>query len=141
MKQVEINGILVEFDEKVLLKQEIKVGDNVQLIKSEYSGSSPKVYPAVVTQILPLKESAAIEVLYVEDSYSDFKIKHQLVTQDTKEIFIVKAEDKFLPFTRERAIETLERDIAQKEHDLQKAKLRLEYFNKYFDHYFTTRQE
>ena len=31
MKQIEVNGMLLEFDEKLLLKQEIRVGDNVQV--------------------------------------------------------------------------------------------------------------
>ena len=37
MKQIEVNGMLLEFDEKLLLKQEIRVGDNVQVLKKSYS--------------------------------------------------------------------------------------------------------
>ena len=32
MKQIEVNGMIYEFDEKLLLKQEIRVGDNVQIL-------------------------------------------------------------------------------------------------------------
>ena len=35
--QIEVNGMIMEFDEKLLLKQEIKVGDNVQVLKKGYS--------------------------------------------------------------------------------------------------------
>lgn len=54
MKQIEVNGMIYEFDEKLLLKQEIRVGDNVQiLIKDAYS-SRPDLYSGVVTQILAM---------------------------------------------------------------------------------------
>ena len=79
MKQIEVNGMMLEFDEKVLLKQEIKVGDSVQLLLDE-GYSSPSLYTGVVTQILPFDENMpVIEVMYINTSYSTFEIKKKLI--------------------------------------------------------------
>lgn len=55
--QIEVNGMIMEFDEKLLLKQEIKVGDNVQVLKKGYS--SYECYAGVITQLLPFKDKPA----------------------------------------------------------------------------------
>lgn len=135
--QIEVNGMLLEFDEKVLLKQEIKVGDNVQLLKKSYS--SYECYAGVVTQLLPFKDKPAMEVMYLESSYSSCEIKKLVIVagaegEDLPKI--VKMDDGFLPFTKERCIDILQKAITTKENELTEAKLKLEYFQKYFNRYF-----
>ena len=128
MKQIEVNGMLLEFDEKLLLKQEIRVGDNVQVLKKSYS--SWECYAGVVTQLLPFADKPAMEIMYLENSYSSCEIKKLVIVQGAESEDaprVVKMDDKFLPFTKERCI-----DLLQKE----EAKLKLEYFLKYFNHYF-----
>ena len=139
MKQIEVNGIVYEFDEKLLLKQEVRVGDNVQiLIKDSYS-TTPDLYAGVVTQILPFSENnPAIEVMYIENRYSDFEIKRKIVTNDNSEnVKIIKTDDGFLPFTKDSAIDMLDKNISKKEQDLREAKEKKEYFIRYFNRYFT----
>lgn len=139
MKQIEVNGMVYEFDEKLLLKQEIRVGDNVQiLIKDAYSGR-PDLYSGVVTQILPFEESnPAVEVMYVDSSYSDFQIKRRVITNgDSENAKIIKTDEGFLPFTKDRAIDMLDQNIRKKEQDLREAKEKKEYFIRYFNKYFT----
>lgn len=136
MKQVEVNGMLLEFDEKVLLKQEVRVGDSVQLLVEEYS--SPKLYTGVVTQILPFNENLpAVEVMYIDSGYSTFEIKKKLITnKDDEKARIIKVDDTFLPFTKERAIDMLDAEIRKKEDELRVAKEKKEYFLKYYNKYF-----
>ena len=119
MKQIEVNGMMLEFDEKVLLKQEIKVGDSVQLLLDE-GYSSPSLYTGVVTQILPFDENMpVIEVMYINTSYSTFEIKKKLITnKDGEKSKIIKIDDTFLPFTKERAIDMLDEAIRKKEQEL-----------------------
>lgn len=136
MKQVEINGLILEFDEKMLLKQEIKVGDSIQLLVEEYS--TPKLYKGVVIQILPFyPEQPAVEVMYIEESYNSFEIKRKLITpnEDSKDK-IIKSDGTFLPFTKDRAIDMLDRVIANKQNDYQEALDKKEYFLKYYNKYF-----
>ena len=136
--QIEVNGMLMEFDEKLLLKQEIKVGDNVQVLKKSYS--SWECYAGVVTQLLPFKDKPAMEIMYLENSYSSCEIKKIIIVQgsageDTPRV--VKMDDKFLPFTKERCVDLLQKEITKKENDLEEAKLKLEYFQTYFNRYFS----
>lgn len=137
MKQIEVNGMLLEIDEKVLLKQEIKVGDSVQLLLDQ-SYSDPRLYSGVVTQILPFEENLpVVEVMYIEESFQTFTIKKKLITnKDGEKSKIIKVDDTFLPFTKERAIDMLDEDIKKKEHELRDAKEKKEYFLKYYNKYF-----
>ncbi len=136
MKQVEVNGMILEFDEKVLLKQEVRVGDSVQLLVEEYS--TPKLYTGVITQILPFNEKLpAIEVMYVENNYSSFEIRKKLITNnDNEKAKIIKVDDTFLPFTKERAIDMLDAEIRKKQDELRVAEEKKEYFLKYYNKYF-----
>lgn len=135
--QIEVNGMLMEFDEKLLLKQEIRVGDNVQVLKKSYSGYES--YAGVITQLLPFKDKPAMEVMYIENGYSSCEIRKLVIVQgaegeDTPKI--VKMDDKFLPFTKERCIDLLQKEITKKQNELEEAKLKLEYFQTYFNRYF-----
>lgn len=136
--QIEVNGMLMEFDEKLLLKQEIRVGDNVQVLKKSYS--SWECYAGVVTQLLPFKDKPAMEIMYLENNYSNCEIKKIIIVggedQGTEAPRVVKMDDKFLPFTKERCVDLLQKDIIEKENKLEEAKLKLEYFQTYFNHYF-----
>lgn len=142
MKQIEVNGMLLEFDEKVLLKQEIKVGDSVQLLLDE-GYSSPNLYTGVVTQILPFDENMpVVEVMYINNSYSSFEIKKKLITnKDGEKSKIIKINDDFLPFTKERAIDMLDESIRKREQDLREAKEKKEFFLKYYNKYFNEIKE
>lgn len=134
----EANGMLFEFDEKLLLKQEVKVGDSVQLLLSEYGGAL-KCYPGVITQIVPFKDKPAVEVMYLETGYSSADIRRVFIVQgEEKENSpkIVKMDDHFLPFTKDRCIDILQKEIIRKENELQEARMKLDYFNKYFGYYF-----
>lgn len=145
MKEIEVNGMIMEFDEKMLMKQEIRVGDNVQVLVKNYS--SYDCYPGVVINLLPFENAPAMEVMYVKSDYSSFELKKKVIVHkvDSKEnddsVKIIKMNDKFLPFTKERAVDVLEQDIRKKEHELNEAKMKLEYFLKYFNTYFINNAE
>ena len=135
MTQVEINGVVVEFDEKLIIKQEIKVGDPVQLLKREYGNY--KLYKGVVTQILPFTDKPVVEVMYIEEGYSDFSVKTAVVADGQEDgLKIVRVDNEFLPFTKERAIDMLDARIAKAERELQECKDKKEYFLKYYNKYF-----
>ena len=143
MKQVEINGMILEFDEKLLLKQEVRVGDTVQLLMDEGYTSSPRLYSGVITQILPFNDNVpVVEVMYIDNSYSNFEIKRKLITnKDDEKSKIIKVDDTFLPFTKERAIDMLDEAIRQKEEALREAKEKKEYFMKYYNKFFNEIKE
>lgn len=80
-----------------------------------------------------------MEVMYLENGYSNCEIKKLVIVQgaegeDTPKI--IKMDDKFLPFTKERCVDLLQQDITKKENALAEARLKLEYFQTYFNRYF-----
>ena len=134
MKTVEINGIQIEYDEKAFLKQELRVGDAVSILDTEYS--TPELHKGVVTDILPFADdNPAIGVMWVEKSYSSIEIKEKVITKDSKNFQILKTVGTFLPFTKEHALELFDKKIEQAEYELKKAKEQKMYFIKYYNQY------
>ena len=136
MKQIEINGMVYEFDEKLIFKQEIRVGQNVQVLISKY-GDTYEVYPGVVTQILPFDETPVVEVVYVESDYNSCRIKTVIVREGAKNAKILAKENSLMMITKEKCEELLNNQIFEAEENLRKAKASLEYFKKYFGMYFS----
>lgn len=134
MSQVEIGGVIVEFDEKAVLKQELKIGDPVAILhKSEYQ-ANPELFKGIVTDILPFEnEDPCICVMYVEVGYSEVKVEHLAITKATKDYKIVKSDGQFLPLTKESALDILNKDIDKKEYEWKKAIEKKEYFLQYYN--------
>lgn len=135
MKQIEINGMVYEFDEKLILKQEIRVGQNVQILKKDY-GDKYKLYPGVVTQILPFESTPVVEIIYVEADYSSCEVKKALVREGSDEVQIISKPDTLKMITKEHCEDLLIREITKAETKLRDAKANLEYFRKYFGMYW-----
>lgn len=109
----------------------------MQVLKKSYS--SWECYAGVVTQLLPFKDKPAMEIMYLENTYSSCEIKKIVIVQGVEgeeTPRVVKMDDKFLPFTKERCIDILQKKITEKQNELEEAKLKLEYFQTYFNHYF-----
>lgn len=135
MKQIEVNGITYSVDESMFIAEEIKVGDQVQLLLKDYS--SWKTYPGIVTQILPFKDKPAIEVVYVCATYNGCEIKSVVITDESgDDIKLLTRANPIINLTKERAIDLLEKKVLEAEEVLMKAKYNLDYFNKYFGKYF-----
>lgn len=135
MKKVNVSGVEFEFDEKAILKQEIRVGDNVKLlVKGDYG--DPEIYPAVVTDIVPFEDdNPAIEVMYFDRNYGSVEIKHKTVLRDTKGVSIFKVSNEYVPFEKDTCIELLEQEVTKAEEVLNKAKYKLEYFKANYGRY------
>lgn len=134
MSQVEIGGVLVEFDEKALLKQELKIGDPVAILHHASYQSNPELFKGIVTDILPFEEdNPCICVMYVDAGYSEVKVEHLAITKATKDYKIVKSDGQFLPLTKESALDILNKDIDKKEYEWKKAIEKKEYFLQYYN--------
>ena len=144
MKNFEINGITYEFDEKLLQKTELRVGEHVQLLKKEYSNY--KLYPAIITQILPFNDGKvpAVEVLYVDTSYNSCKVCKTVLTNtdDDERMHIIKnVANSFDTVGLKTCIEYLDEDVLKKQHDYESAKKSREQFIKFCDEYFSKEED
>lgn len=140
MKQIEVNGITYSVDESMFITEEIKVGDEVQILKKNYD--EWKTYPGVVVQILPFDEKPAVEVVYVDHSYSSVSVKTILITDDTGDsVKMLTKANPIIKLTKERAVDLLQKRITECEDELEKARYNLEYFEKYFGSYFSKSED
>lgn len=135
MKQIEVNGITYSVDESMFVTEEIKVGDEVQILKKGYD--SWETFPGVVVQILPFDDKPAVQVVYVDHSYSSVDVKTILITDDTGDsVKMLTKANPIIKLTKERAVDLLQKKITEAEEKLEKARYNLEYFNKYLGTYF-----
>ena len=135
MKQIEVNGITYSVDESMFVTEEIKVGDEVQILKKGYD--SWETFPGVVVQILPFDDKPAVQVVYVDHSYSSVDVKTILITDDTGDsVKMLTKANPIIKLTKERAVDLLQKKITEAEENLEKARYNLEYFNKYLGTYF-----
>ena len=135
MKQIEVNGITYSVDESMFVTEEIKVGDEVQILKKGYD--SWETFPGVVVQILPFDDKPAVQVVYVDHSYSSVEVKTILITDDTGDsVKMLTKANPIIKLTKERAVDLLQKKITNAEEALEKARYNLDYFNKYLGTYF-----
>lgn len=135
MKQIEVNGITYSVDESMFVTEEIKVGDEVQILKKGYD--SWETFPGVVVQILPFDDKPAVQVVYVDHTYSSVDVKTILITDDTGDsVKMLTKANPIIKLTKERAVDLLQKKITEAEENLEKARYNLEYFNKYLGSYF-----
>ena len=135
MKQIEVNGITYSVDESMFVTEEIKVGDEVQILKKYYD--SWETFPGVVVQILPFDDKPAVQVVYVDHTYSSVDVKTILITDDTGDsVKMLTKANPIIKLTKERAVDLLQKKITDAEEALEKARYNLEYFNKYLGTYF-----
>ncbi len=135
MKQIEVNGITYSVDESMFVTEEIKVGDEVQILKKGYD--SWETFPGVVVQILPFDDKPAVQVVYVDHTYSSVDVKTILITDDTGDnVKMLTKANPIIRLTKERAVDLLQKKITEAEENLEKARYNLEYFNKYLGSYF-----
>lgn len=135
MKQIEVNGITYSVDESMFVTEEIKVGDEVQILKKNYD--SWETFPGVVVQILPFDDKPAVQVVYVDHTYSSVDVKTILITDDTGDsVKMLTKANPIIKLTKERAVDLLQKKITEAEENLEKARYNLEYFNKYLGSYF-----
>ena len=135
MKQIEVNGITYSLDETMYVTEEIKVGDEVQILKKSYD--SWETFPGVVVQILPFDDKPAVQVVYVDHTYSSVDVKTILITDDSGDsVKMLTKANPIIKLTKERAVDLLQKKITDAEEALEKARYNLEYFNKYLGTYF-----
>ena len=135
MKQIEVNGITYSVDESMFVTEEIKVGDEVQILKKSYD--SWETFPGVVVQILPFDDKPAVQVVYVDHTYSSVDVKTILITDDSGDsVKMLTKANPIIKLTKERAVDLLQKKITDAEEALEKARYNLEYFNKYLGTYF-----
>jgi len=133
---IEVNGIKMEIDlREAAVVDSFKVGDQVKILVSKYSGSFESHAGAIVG-FDNFKERPTIIVAYLEVGYSEALVKFAYINSDTKDFEIIKANEQDLPFDQSRVLDLLERDIISKKRAYEKSLHTKAHFLEWFGRYF-----
>lgn len=129
---VEINGVKLEVDMRYARRiEEIRVGSPVKiLIKNGYGGH--KVHAGIVIGFEPFKDLPTILVAYVEEEYNNASIKVVPINSSNKEYDLVAAVDKDFTVDREVILKKFNRQIAQKQREIEALMEQVNYFQTNF---------
>lgn len=132
---VEINGIKMEVDMRTAKRvDQFRVGDPVKVLVKQYN--EYRAMPGVIVGFTEFKTRPAIDVLYIEGQYGTNTMKFVSITEDTTEVEIA-------PFYRyegvleyNQVVESLNRNVQEKESALLDAKAKRDLFLKHFGEAF-----
>ena len=131
---VEIDGVKVEVDLRTAKRVDsFKVGDNVKILDTNYSGY--KVKPGIIVDFAEFKELPTIVIaVFEEGSWSTSpSISFIYYNSETSEkIEIVPASDDKIKLSKDGVIEKFEREIQKKKNEYTDLQNQLDYFKKHF---------
>lgn len=133
---VEINGVKLEIDLNTAKRiDEFKIGDNVKVLKKQYSDTY-SVYPGVIVEFVNFKNLPTIVIAYLKDEYGGTELEFLNFNAQTEDIEVALVSQHELTLEKSRVIDKFNSKIdkLQTEHDELIAKRN--YFQKYFHKYF-----
>lgn len=136
-KIIEINGIKMEVDlRQARVIENYKVGDNIRILKKEYSDKY-KVYQGVIIGFDEFQKLPAVEIAYLEISYSDVKIHFIAFNEQTDEIEIAPAGNvNDLRFKKSDVISSMNAEIEKLKEQIKDIERKRLYFEENFSKYF-----
>ena len=127
---VEINGVKLEVDlREAKVIDCFKVGDPVRVFhpSSDYRGGEIK--PGVIVGFCEFENTPAIEILELNDSYSDITFSFLTLANEIKSSVKIAPYDKYDGlFSQADVVTKFNRQIERKEHELVDLKMKKKYF-------------
>jgi len=125
---IEISGVKVEVDlREATMVESYKVGQSVKVLKKYYD--CWKVFPAVIVGFTEFKNLPTIEIIAVDESGSIVKINYN---NENKDVEIAPVNKYDIIFDQSNVTAKLNRDIEQKEFEVQTLKLKRDAFVELF---------
>lgn len=142
-KIIEINGIKLEVDLRTAEVSNIetfKVGDSVKLLMKRYS-KTYESYPGVIVGFDNFKDNPTIIVMYLENDYSEAKMKMAYINASEDAPQICKASEDDILFSKDRVVENLNKAIEDAKAKVLVAESNKELFYKWFDRVLELRKK
>lgn len=128
---VEINGVKLEVDLREAKKVEnYKVGDSIRVLVKKYDDW--KTCYGVILDFTEFTNRPAIDILYIDEDYSEVEIKFRTISNVSKDIEIAPINGVDIDFKRGNIVEKLNRKIETKEEELRVLEAKKKSFKKYF---------
>ena len=134
---IEVNGIKMEVDfSRARRVDEFKIGDPVKVLKKDYSDQW-KVCPGIIIGFENFINLPTITVAYLEVSYSGADVKFLYYNKQTKDVEISYADNVTeIPFEASTVIEQMDKQILNKQTEVEELRRKREYFMNNFKMYF-----
>ena len=141
IREIEIDGIKVAVDMRTVKKVDTyKVGDNIKVLKKEYSDQY-KIYSGVIVDFVNFKDLPAIVIAYFNNDYTGASINFETITKDTKNIEIAPCLPHELSINKNRVLDKFNYEIEQQQHKVDELKAKRDYFIKNFGKFFEDTKE
>lgn len=132
---IEINGVKLEVDLRTCRRIDtFKVGDNVKILKKQYS--EYRVYSGVIVDFVNFKERPAIVVAYFNQDYGGVEINFETITKDSKDVDIAPCLPHEMKINKARVIDKFDIKIAEKMREADELRQKKEYFINNFGKFF-----
>ena len=134
---VEIDGVKIEVDLRTARRVGVfRVGDIVKVLIPGGSYGTDKTHVGAIIGFDEFKDLPTLVVAYLNDEYGKVSVKMAYINKNSKNE-IVHANPEDVPVSKEHALELLDRDISEKQRELEKAQWHkarfLDWFGKHFD--------
>ena len=135
MRIVEIKGTKFEVDlREATIVESLRIGDRVSVLLKRYGGDY-EVKHGVVVGFEPFEKLPTVLIAYLQADFYGGEIKILAWNEATKDTKIVKSVDDVL-FSKEEALQKLDRQIDEAERKLGEARQNKAYFLKHFGAYW-----
>lgn len=133
---VEIKGVKMEVDLRTATTiDSFKVGDKVRVLKRQYNDTF-KVYGGIITGFVMFKTLPTIVVAYLDVSCNSANIEFININEKTEDVEIAPVTDYDIHWEKANVVESIDREIEKKKHEVRDLEMKKEYFLKCFEMYF-----
>lgn len=137
---IEVNGIKMEVDLRTAKRiDEFKVGDNVKVLKKDYSGYSS--YIGTIIGFDNFKDKPTIIIAYLKNEYSSATIEFLHYNSATEDAEITSLNEWDLPLTKSTILDSFNKELLKKEEEVRELKHKQIMFEKLFGKYFEKKSE
>jgi len=134
---IEINGVKLEVDMSTAKKiDEYRVGDNVKVLKKDYSGNYD-VFAGVIVEFVNFKELPTMIIAVFRQDYGGARLDFINFNAKTEGVEITPCCEHELKLERCRVIDKFNQEIEKKRSEMEELINKREYFEKHFAKYFT----
>ncbi len=133
---IEINGIKLEVDLSTAKRiDEFRVGDNVKVLRKEYSDSY-KIEAGVIVEFVNFKELPTVVIAVFNQDYSGVNIDFINFNAETEGVEIMPCCEHELKLEKCRVMDKFDIEIEGKRRQLEELINKRDYFEKHFQKYF-----
>lgn len=114
---IEVNGVKMEVDMREAKKVDnFKIGDPIKVLVKKYDDYEN--HYGIIVGFTEFQQKPAIDILYVEKSFSDIDLKFETITEDNDQIEIAHAKEYDKKFEKTEVFNRINNEIKELEEEV-----------------------